>query len=362
VTAPAPPRPRIDGAAPRTTTGRVRLLSLTMVAGPLLAMFLFLSLSVGNTTTSPPSPSGSGISLTLVRNGLLTDEPFATAEPMRTFTDRFELDPLAPRDGVVFAEVGDGGLDVGVHAHEGWEGYFAVTHDFYPASSVFHTDMEAIPVNAPDGGIGEAVFAVQTGSTKITSDVNFVTVNTYSRNGALKWQVGYSAGKYSDAQRVSLAQLDHPPEQLVADHPVGVTLRTDGYRTLTVYLDDTQVIDAADLELSMEPPFQPYLEVQAKDTAYTSRFTNFWVTASDTIRIDGLPEGAEVRIGAAAQPIASGTADAEGTARLRLPLPQTHGTAALAIRLPRERDWRQVSDAFTYSGGDRYRASVEGSA
>ena len=331
-----------------------------MVAGPVLGVALVVSLSLGNATTPAAPLAGAGVRLTPVTQGLLTDEPFAAPEASRTFRDRFELDPLAPQNGVVFAGVGAHGFDVGVREHKGWEGYFAVTHDLYPAGSVFHADVVALPAVSTGGGIGEAVFAVQTGSTKITSDVNFVAVNSYTNHGAVKWQVGYSAAKYQDARRTALAQVDDPPASLVPDHPVGITVRTDGSRTLRVYLDDTEVLDATHLAMDMEPPLQPYLEVQSKDIAYTSRFTNFWVTTSATLRVDGLPTGARLRLGPAGAPIATGTADARGAVRLELPLPKAHGTAPVAVHVPGERGWRHVSGSFTYSGGDRYDASLAG--
>jgi hypothetical protein len=218
--------------------------------------------------------------------------------------------------------------------------------------------MQAIPTIVGGDGIGEAVLAVQTGSTKITSDVNFLAVNSYSSGGQLKWQVGYSAAKYQDARRTSLAELDDPGAPLVPDHPVGVTLRTDGSRSLDVFVDDVQVLDASDLDLFVEPPLQAYLEVQAYDIAYTSRFTDFWVASSDVVELEELPEGTEVRLGTVTDPIASATADAEGTAAVRLPLPRAHGTAPLSVRLPDEDGWRQVSTSFTYSGGDRYAATI----
>ena len=281
---------------------------------------------------------------------------------MRTFTDRFELDPLAPRTGVVFAEVGDEGLDVGVHAHEGWEGYFAVTHDFYPASSVFHTDMEAIPPSVAGDGIGEAVFAVQTGSTKITSDVNFVTVNTYASKGDIKWQVGYSAGKYSDAERVSLAQLDHPPDSSSpttrSASPCAPTGTARSPCSSTTRRSSTPPTSSCSWSHRSSPTSR--CRPRTSRTPRGSR-TSGWRPRTRS-GSTACPKETEVRIGAADRPTASGAADAEGTARLQLPLPQAHGTAPLAVRLPGERDWRQVSDAFVHSGGDRYRASVEGSA
>jgi hypothetical protein len=330
-----------------------------VLAGPLLGTALLVSLSIGNANTVPPSVVGAGVELTLVHSGLLADEPFSDPEHMRTFEDRFELDPLAPTDGTAWTEVGRDGLEVGVREHEGWEGYFAVTHDLYPADSVFHTDMEAMPAVLDGGGIGEAVFAVQTGSTKITSDVNFLAVNTYSSDDHLRWQVGYSAAKYEDARRTSLAEVDDLSPALIPDHPVGVTLRTDGYHSLDVYVDETRVLSTSELDMFVEPPLQAYLEVQAKDVVYTSRFTNFWVTASDTLLLEGLPEGTEVRLGTEADRIASATAGAEGRASLELPLPRAHGTAALNLRLPGEDRWREVSGSFTYSGGDRYEATID---
>jgi hypothetical protein len=352
-------RPRIAGIAPRTTTGRAPLLSLVMATGPIGAALLLAALSLGNATTTDLPASGAGVKLTLQTSGLLADEPFAYAEPMRTFEDRFELDPLAPTNGVVYAEVGEHGLDVGLRDHKGWEGYFAVTHDFYPANAVFHTDMAAVPPIVYSGGIGEAVFAVQTGSTKITSDVNFVAVNTYTKDGTLIWQVGYSEGKYANARRRPIADVKEFPASLVPDKPVGVTVQTDGYATLKVYLDDVRIVDATGLGMFMEPPLQAYLEVQARDIPYMSRFTNFWVTASEVFTVKGLPPGTKVRLGEGSAPIATGEADRNGTARLTLPLPKAHGLAPVAVQIPGEAGWREISDRFTYSGGDVYTAQVD---
>ncbi len=348
-------RPPVTRGGPGTIWG-VALLG-PVLAGALLVGALDLD---DRPARGPTTIEGDGVRLTLVESGLLRDEPFASAEPRRDFEDRFELDPLA-RPDEAFLRLGEGGLEVGVLEHGGFQGYFAVTNDSFPANAVFHASMQAASGVVTSGvGQGEAVFAVQTASTKVTSDVDFVLVNTVSSGGRLSWEVGQANGEYANAVETTLAEVPASPDALrPVDEPVDVTLQTDGDRQLTVYLGDRLVLDADDLDLGVAPPFQAYLEVQSRVIPYTARFTDFWVTAADAVHIEGLPPGTEVVIGATDAPRAAGTADQDGVARLDLALPDARGTAALAVRGPDERGWRRIPD-FTYAGGDRYRAELDG--
>jgi hypothetical protein len=328
--------------------------------GPVLAGTLLIG-ALDLDDRPPPGPTtiqGDGVRLTLLESGLLRDEPFSSAEPRRDFEDRFELDPLArPEEAVL--RLGEDGLDVGVLEHDGFQGYFAVTNDTFPANAVFHTAMQAASgVVASSTGQGEAVFAVQTASTKVTSDVDFVLVNTVSRGGRLSWEVGQANGEYADAVETTLAEVPASPALRPVDEPVDVTLQTDGDRRMTVYLGDQQVLDAGDLDLGVAPPFQAYLEVQSRVIPYTARFTDFWVTASDVVQVEGLPPGAAVVLGPTDEPRATATADDGGVARLELALPDARGTAALALRGPDDDGWRRVPP-FAYAGGDRYRVELD---
>ena len=234
-----------------------------------------------------------------------------------------------------------------------------MTHDFYPAGSVFHADVLALPSVSTGGGIGEAVFAVQTGSTKVTSDVNFVAVNTYTERGSLKWQVGYSAAKYQDARRSTLAQIDDVPASLAPDHPVGVTLRTDGYHTLDVYLDDTKILEARNLAMQ-HGPAAPALPRSAGE----GHSVHVAVHQLLGHGLGHFPRRRAAR-GRPRAPRVIRRADRERHRRCpRHGAPQTpvaegarHGSSGRAVP-GRDARRRRVSTAFTYSGGDRYNATV----
>ena len=133
-----------------------------------------------------------------------------------------------------------------------------------------------------------------------------------------------------------------------------VTLRTDGRRSLTVWLGEEQVFHSDDLELDMQAPFQPYLEVQALRTPYVATFQDFWVTRDDEVRLTGLPAGARVAlVRDDGTVLGEGGADERGTAVLTLPPYAAKGTGTLEVSRPGHEPVRL--GPFPYAGGDELR-------
>ena len=133
---------------------------------------------------------------------------------------------------------------------------------------VYHVDMSRLPGNVSGAGAqGEAVFAVQTGTTAINGLINYVVVASNSRRGATTWTIGYAHGLVADAKLETLARIGPSKSSPVSQQ---ISLVTDGRHRLTVYFGNRLVYSANDLRLDIQPPFQPYLEVQALRIPYAS--------------------------------------------------------------------------------------------
>ncbi len=193
------------------------------------------------------------------------------------------------------------------------------------------------------------MFAVQTGTTKQTGDINYVLVASVTNAGSTHWEVGYAEGHLANAVTTILWASPPSPTASVSE---AITLRTDGVSSYVVYFGERLVYESNELEMTIVPPFQPYLEVQALEIAYQARFQDFWVTSDDSILVDGLHRGDEVRLVPANGTPVQARADALGQARLSLAPPQANGKGLLTImsggslrRFP----------GLDYAGGDVYR-------
>lgn len=72
----------------------------------------------------------------------------------------------------------------GLHRQRHVVGQFAMTRDTYPPTSVFHIHMARQDVDVPQKDCsGEAIFAVQTGTTKKTGVLNYVLVASSTNAG-----------------------------------------------------------------------------------------------------------------------------------------------------------------------------------
>ncbi len=285
------------------------------------------------------------------RNGLLLDYGFRSESPTAALLKDFELNGSAPPANS-WASVQADGLHIGVGRHQPgtWEGFFAVTRAAYPASSVFHVRMSRERRNVMSRSqTGEAVFAVQTGTTKRTGDINYVLVASATNAGSTHWKVGYAEGHIADATTTILWTAPPSPTALVSQD---ITLCTDGRSSYIVYFGNRVVYASNRLKMRIVPPFQPYLEVQALEINYLARFQDFWITSDDSILVTGLGHGDRVTLAPAYGTPVRAFADASGQARLSLAPPQAKGNGTLTILSGGS--LRRFPELF-YAGGDVYR-------
>jgi hypothetical protein len=293
-----------------------------------------------------------GGKLTLQSSGLLISDDFQTPASIDSVQREFELNGSAPpadRTGSVEAD----GLHVGVRAHRAgtWEGFFAVTRKAYPVTSVFHVHMARSPVGvASPAQSGEAVFAVQTGTTKQTGDINYVLVASLTTGGKTHWLVGYAEGHIANAKTTVLWQS---PPSGKGDLAEDISLRTNGSSSLEVYFGEKLVYSSHGLTMHIAPPFQPYLEVQSLGIAYDAVFAHLWIAADSSIMVQGLLPSEQVALNPTGGRIIRAAPVSSSEAQLQLALPAAHGTGVLSF----QRSHGQLfSTPVTYTGGDIYRS------
>ncbi|MDR6413415.1 hypothetical protein [Pseudarthrobacter sulfonivorans] len=306
-----------------------------------------------------PTPIASSLQWNLLRTaeGILMDDPFKEAIPSREVQDSYEFNGDT-EDARTFVRATAGGLEVGVNPdplRQSHSGHFAVTHDAYPETSIFHVRMSKQPgqVKSADE-VGQAVFAVQTASTKITGLINFIVLSADSTEGMTSWRVGYMYGHVRDAEYIGYwgtePSVNEPDTQ-------DITLRTNGHNTLTVWFGEKEVFHSDDLDMDIGAPYQPYLEVQAVRTPFYSSFQDFWIVENDTIRLSGAPAGAHVALVADGVTLSEETATPGGEANLTLPPYAAKGSGTLEITEPGREPVRLGS--FDYAGGDQLQLAVK---
>lgn len=313
--------------------------------------------TVSEHRATPILASAGSIRLTSERPGLLVDDGFHHPEVLSHLEERYEINGSAPQPDR-FASVDSTGLNVGVREHQPgvFEGSFAMTRDTYPPTSVFHIHMARQDVDVPQKDCsGEAIFAVQTGTTKKTGVLNYVLVASSTNAGLTHWLVGYAEGKVANAKTTVLWETPYV-ETDRADKYQDISLRTDGRTSLEVWFGTRLVYSSQRLDLHIDPPFQPYLEVQGLQIGYVSTFTDFSVVADSALTIRGLHPHEAVSFVPNGQPAVDVVASATGEARIPLPLPAVRGTATMT--LGRASGLRL--GPFPYAGGDEGRLNESG--
>jgi hypothetical protein len=289
-----------------------------------------------------------GLSLARVSSGLAFERSLAGVPAVRDLGDDFEFSGSAsPQVG--YQRVGPAGLTVGVRRHSGgFAGWFAVTRWALPAQGVYHVRMSKPPgqLSGP-GAQGEAVFAVQTATTKLNGLINYVVVASRSAGGATSWLVGYAQGRLSHAR---LQVLYQTPASASAPSSREVSLATDGRRRLVVCFG-RQVVYASDsLSMDIPAPYQAYLEVQSSGPPYQARFSDLWVTRGSAVGLAGLGPGQAALLATpGGQVVAAGRG---GQARLELAPGLARGRGVLWVAQGARR-WRL--GPFSYWAGDRLR-------
>ena len=322
---------------------------LALVAACLIAAGSFWTIDL---RAHPAVASSDDLKLVRTKDGLLFADSFGKALPVRDLGDDYEFNGSAP-PGVGYQQLKDSGLGIGVGQHAAqFEGWFAVTNSAFPSGSVFHVRMSKPKGNVSGSGQqGEAVFAVQTGTTKQTGLINYVVVSSNSLLGNTSWLVGYSHGRIQNATLNVLAQTEPSPQ---AANTQEISLRTDGAKDLTVYFGNDLHYQSSKLSMEIQGPYQPYLEVQSRQLPYLSTFQDFWITRDDAIEVSGVTPHRPVRLVTATGRVLSSAMPTGPSVKLPLRLPDCRGTADLLVT----RNGRQIRlGPFSYSGGDSYQLS-----
>ncbi len=243
------------------------------------------------------------------------------------------------------ASVSGGLLHVGVRrATTDFRGWFLTTTGTTPATCALQFSAASPPpvVSWDPQAIGELVMAVQTGNTVSTGDINYVFVaENVSPTGHRNLTVGYSTGHLSHATEHILKQVPWTPG------PLQVAIQTNGDNTLGVWVDGALFYSAYLLQLGIAPPFQPYLEVQARQTPYTVAYDGYSSVCRPDVVITGLPKGSVAGLDGRQQ-VAS-----DGSATFPDPISSPPIVGALTLRLPgNTRPVRFVR--HTYWPGTRY--------
>jgi hypothetical protein len=185
--------------------------------------------------------------------------------------------------------VSGGQLHVGVkHATPDFRGWFLTTSGATPATCAFQfTAASPPPVTVPSAqAVGELVMAVQTATTARSGDINYVLVaENVAADGGRNLTVGYSQGHLSRATEHILKQVPW------TSGPLHVAIQTNGDNVLSVWVNGSLFYYAYILQLGIAPPFQPYLEVQARQTPYTVAYDGYSSVCQKDIVVTGLPEG-----------------------------------------------------------------------
>ncbi|MDE3203187.1 MAG: hypothetical protein KGQ66_03075 [Acidobacteriota bacterium] len=308
--------------------------------GPLRAGLAGLVIA---TVTAGCGTGGSGVGLVLQHRGRLADVALTASAPTVP-GPAFRLGGTAGSGNASVGMEADGlRVAVGPHQPGTWRGYFAATSATYPANSVIHVRMgrpsSAVPSRSQSG---IALLAVQTGASAL---LDYVFVASVETGGESSWLIGHATGNTSYATTKVLSDL--PVTAATED----VTVRTDGRSQYAVYFGDRMVYQSAALALDVAPPFRVFLEVQALGIGYQALFRDLWIAAGTSVEVDGLQPGDHVTLTPDGHPAVGSTADAQGRARLRLPVDEAVGTGSLTI------DGPHLQHRFTgvaFAGGDVY--------
>ncbi len=230
-----------------------------------------------------------------------------------------------------------------------FRGWFLTATSPTPASCAFQFSAASPPpVTSTDTqAVGELVMAVQTSSTVTSGDIDYVVVaETVAPAGRRNLVVGYALGHLSHAVAHVLKEVPW------SEGPLHVAIETNGNSSLTVWVNGAPFYSATDLQMGIKPPFEPYLEVQARAIPYTVAFDGYSSVCQNDLVISGLPDGTVARLGGTSVaarggsvsfPMARSAPPVTGTLTLSLP-----GTAD-PVRFSRHRYW--PGDRYSYEPG-----------
>lgn len=220
-------------------------------------------------------------------------------------------------------------LHVGIRqATPGFKGWFLTTTGTVPDSCVFQFSAASPPpvTSTAKGAIGELVMAVQTSDTVTTGDIDYVlAAENVAADGQRTLVVGYSLGHLRKATEHRLKVVPWQPG------PLHVAIETNGSTRLSVWVNGALFYTSNALDLGIQPPLQPYLEVQARRTPYTVAYGGYSSVCQPDVELSGVPNGTVAELAgqrATAKNgrvvLAASTVTPPRTGSLTLAVPGTH--------------------------------------
>src|SRR2546427_409638 len=273
------------------------------------------SAALGHFSTSVSAFNGISVAtIYKIVSGLVATDSLTTGN----MSDWVLYGSAVPQNAPHSASEDANGMHIGILApYAGhWAGYFALSP--LTTAHLFHTRI-SLPDNKPTSASNQVddilyvqqemfqnphIDAIGCGATLYFDRVEWKTV----------WQQG-------NDKAVTFVQNVY--DNASAGQPTSrdCTLVTDGNSVLKSYIDGKQVFSSSSMNLNMPMPFQTYLEMQTNSVSpstgnnFTGTFTDYYVTASDSIKVINAGAGSLVKVvdSASGNTLASSTADANGT-------------------------------------------------
>ena len=309
---------------------------------------LIVVLAVPTTVLASQPPSAS--TLTQSQSGLQARDPLTSgASSEWTFLGD------APAEGAPYSTVENGtGLYVGVQSPSSpnWAGFFGVS----PPSDVM---LSHAVLTLPYRSTSEYDFNTGLYVQTTAAFVNYITCYAQVTPAGYYWGVLYTSGSAHSA--VTFTQLYlHIGGPLTQD----CTIVTNGQNMLRVYLQGKLVYSSDTLNLGMPAPFRAYLEVESSDASRMlyGRFTDYYSTMSDKVRVENAPPGDTVSLvgsdynsSGALDPITTAGAEVAPNGTASIPIGQYHLpiVGSLVVRDPDQKVAAASSTADIW-GGDVY--------
>ena len=178
------------------------------------------------------------------------------------------------------------GLHIGVQAPSAgaYAGFFGTKN--FNTGDVFHATLTAPSRTIPSGDYNVGIY-VQTGN----GNIDYIFCGPSTDSTGTYWGVTIATSSNSN----SATNYNNVYYDSSANQPLTrtCTIVTDGSNNLTVYIDNTKVYSTTSANLGYSRPLEMYLEVESSynGAELYGTFTNFYVTTSTNLTVNGVPSG-----------------------------------------------------------------------
>lgn len=294
-----------------------RILLLLILSAILIQLMPSSGVIFSGAYAAPPSASQTSgpVQIYKVQSGLVSSDSLTTGDTSKWQFNgsAAEMQPNAPHE----AFEDSSGMLIGVLAPSAnnWAGYFAIS-PLTPAK-LFHARVIVPDTKPISGTYNVAVYLQQEMNQDPRIDAMGCGADIFPTE--TRWNISLQAGdKNHELVYQSIYTNNNPSLPLSRE----CTLVTNGSNELTAYIDGEKVFSSSKMNLNMPQPFQYYLETQTNSVSpssgnmFTGRFTDYYATTSDKIKVINAVAGSVVRVVdvTSGNVLASSTSDSTGTA------------------------------------------------